>query len=188
MANRSYEYFPSFSPLNSEFLSGLRIIDTFSECISFNIQDKRKDIKLWAQELDDMVLESSSSPSVAIVVSDASIKNNVATSITYIYMIDKSLTKIIHYVVNVMSTEAELFTIRCGINQTLCFNNISNIIIITDFYQDRKKWTLFILFFLLIFIFPFLEQLELGLEVIGHNIGYETWENKVEGSRTNDII
>ena len=55
------------------------------------------------------------------------------------YMIDKSLTKIIHYVVNVMSTEAELFAIRCGINQTLCFNNISNIIIITDFYQDRKK-------------------------------------------------
>ena len=37
MANRSYEYFPSFSSLNSEFSSGLRIIDTFLECISFNI-------------------------------------------------------------------------------------------------------------------------------------------------------
>jgi len=69
MANRSYKCFPSFSPLNSEFSSGLRIIDTFSECISFNIQDKRKDIKLRAQELDDMVLESSSFPSVTIVAS-----------------------------------------------------------------------------------------------------------------------
>ena len=24
--------------------------------------------------------------------------------------------------------------------------------------------------------------------MIGHNIGYETWKNKVEGSRTNDVI
>ena len=46
MANRSYECFPSFSPLNSEFSPGLRIIDTFSERISFNIWDKKKDIKL----------------------------------------------------------------------------------------------------------------------------------------------
>jgi len=46
MANRSYECFPSFSPLNSEFSPGLRIIDNFSERISFNIRDKRKDIKL----------------------------------------------------------------------------------------------------------------------------------------------
>jgi len=45
-ANRSYECFPSFSPLNLEFSPGLRIIDNFSEHISFNIQDKRKDIKL----------------------------------------------------------------------------------------------------------------------------------------------
>ena len=45
-ANRSYECFPSFSPLNLEFSPGLRIIDNFSEHISFNIQNKRKDIKL----------------------------------------------------------------------------------------------------------------------------------------------
>jgi len=40
----------------------------------------------------------------------------------------------------------------------------------------------------LLFIFLFLEQLGLGSEVIGYNIGHKTWENKVEGSRTNDII
>ena len=38
------------------------------------------------------------------------------------------------------------------------------------------------------FIFSFLEQLGLGLEVIGHNIDHETWENGVEGPRTNNII
>jgi len=52
----------------------------------------------------------------------------------------------------------------------------------------------------LLLIFLFLEQLGLGSEVIchtvtsvtiwwcGYNIGHETWENEVEGSRTNDII
>ena len=44
---------------------------------------------------------------------------------------------------------------------------------------------IFLLFLFLYFIF--LEQLGLGLEVISHNINYETWENGVEGSRTNDI-
>ena len=139
MANRSYECFPSFSPLNSEFSLGLRIIDNFSEHISFNIQDKRKDIKLWAQELNNLVLESSSFPSVAIVVSDVSIKNNVATSIVHIHMVDKPLTKTVHHAVNVTSTEVELFAIRCGINQTLCFNNILKIIIITDSIYTAHK-------------------------------------------------
>ena len=46
IANRSYECFLSFSPLNSEFSPSLRIIDNFSEYISFNIWDKRKNIKL----------------------------------------------------------------------------------------------------------------------------------------------
>ena len=86
-----------------------------------------------------MVLESSSLPSVAIVVSDASIKNNIATSIAHIHMVDKPLTKIVHHAVNITSTEAELFAIRCGINQTLRFNNISKIIVITDSIHTVHK-------------------------------------------------
>jgi len=64
----------------------------------------------------------------------------------------------------------------------------------------RSRLHLFYFSLDLLFIFLFLEQLELGSEVIGHtvtsvtiwwhghNIGYKTWENKVEGSRTNDVI
>ena len=61
---------------------------------------------------------------------------------------------------------------------------------------------IFYFYFILILflIFLFLEQLGLGLEVIchivtlvtiwwcGHNIGHKTWENEVEGFRTNDVI
>ena len=112
MANRSFECFPSFAPLNLEFSSGLRIIDNFSEHISFNVCDKEKDIKLCAQELDNIVLESSLSPLVAIVASDTSIKNNVTISIAHIHMFDKPLTKTVHHAVHITSTEAELFAIR----------------------------------------------------------------------------
>ena len=47
---------------------------------------------------------------------------------------------------------------------------------------------IFLFFLFLFFYFLFLEQLGLGLEVIGHNIDHETWENGVEDSRTNDVI
>ena len=77
LANRVNECFPSFNPLNSEFSPGLRVIDNFSDHISFNLFNKEKDDKLCAQLLDEMVLESSSSLSVAIIASDVSIKNNV---------------------------------------------------------------------------------------------------------------
>ena len=132
MANRSHECFSSFSPLNSEFFPSLRIIDNFSDCFSFNVCNKRKDNKFQAQELDELTLESSSSPSVTLIASDASIKNNIATSITYIHMVNKPLMKTIHHAVNVTSTEAELFAIRCSINQSIHFDNISKIIVITD--------------------------------------------------------
>jgi len=132
MANRSHKCFSSFSSLNSEFSPGSRIIDIFSDHFSFNVCNKRKDIKFRAQELDELTLESSSSPMVALVASDASIKNNVVTSIAHIHMVDKPLTKTIHHAVNVTSTEAELFAIRCGINQSIHFNNISKIIVIAD--------------------------------------------------------
>jgi len=53
--------------------------------------------------------------------------------------------------------------------------------------ESGLYFLVFNLIFLLFFYFLFLEQLGLGLEVISHNIDYETWENGVEGSRTNDV-
>ena len=139
MANRSNECFLSFTPLDSEFSPGCRVIDNFSECISFNIYRKGNNDKLHKQELDEIVLENSSSPSVAIIVSDTSIKNNVTISIAHIHVFNKLLVKTIYYAIHVTSTEAELFTIRCGINQSLSINNISKIIVITNSIHMVKK-------------------------------------------------
>jgi len=138
-ANRVNECFPSFNPLNLEFYPGLRVIDNFSDRISFNLFNKEKDNKLCTQSLDEMVLESSSSLSVTIIVSDVSIKNNVATSIAHIHTYDKLLIKTIHHAVNITSTEVEIFATRCGINQAMCINNISKIIIVTDSIHVVKR-------------------------------------------------
>ena len=136
MANR---FNKSFSPLHSEFSPRHRIIDNFSDRFSFNVCDKEKDDKYCAYQLDEMVLKSSSSPSIAIIASDASIKNNVATSISYTHMYNRLITKTIYHVVHITSTEAELFIIRCGINQALNFDNVSKIIVITDSIHTARK-------------------------------------------------
>ena len=138
-ANKVNEYFPIFNPLNLEFSPGLRVIDNFSDHISFNLFNKEKDDKSCAQLLDEIVLESSSSSSVAIIASDVSIKNNVATSIAHIHTHNKPLIKTIHHVVNVTSMEVELFALRYGINQATCINNISKIIVVTDSIHTVKR-------------------------------------------------
>ena len=66
------------------------------------------------------------------MVTDASIKNNVATSISHIHVHDKLLIKTIYHVVNITITEAKLFTIRCSINQAINIKDISKVIVITD--------------------------------------------------------
>ena len=84
-----------------------------------------------------MVLELLSSSSTTIITSDISIKNNVAISILHIYVYNRPIIKTIHHVVHVTSTEAELFTI--SINQASNFDNISKIIVITDFIYAARK-------------------------------------------------
>jgi len=53
---------------------------------------------------------------------------------------NKTLIKTIHHVVHITSTEAELFTIRCGINQVTNFDNMSKIIVVTDSIYVAKKF------------------------------------------------
>jgi len=70
-------------------------------------------------KLDDIVLNASSNSNSVIVVSNASIKNNIAISIVHIDSYLNSIKKTLHHAVSITSTEAELFAIRCGINQAI---------------------------------------------------------------------
>ena len=86
-----------------------------------------------------MVIKSFNSPSTAIIIMDASIKNDIATFISHMHTFNSSLIKTLHHAVFVTSTEAELLTIRCGINQASNYEDIFKIIVITDFIYVAKK-------------------------------------------------
>jgi len=153
-----------------EFSPGFRVIDYFSDYISFNVCIKDKDDTSHTHQLNKMVLKSTSSSSVAIIASDVSIKNNVTTSIAHMHTYNKPLTKMIHHIVLVTSTEVELFAIRCGINQAMNLNSIAKIIVVTDVKTvdgglHSFLFSLFLFFVSFIFYFLFLEQLGLGLSV-----------------------
>jgi len=138
---KSYGIFPSFSPLDPEFSPGHCIIDNFSNRFSFNLVNKndKNPNKTRAQELDDMVLRYSSVPQLALMITNASIKNNIATSISHVHSANQPLIKTVHHTSFVTSTEAELFAIRCGINQACTINNVSKIIIVTDSIHAARK-------------------------------------------------
>ena len=137
--NKAYGIFPSFSPLHPELSLGSRIIDNFSDQISFNLSIRNKNNKIYCQQLDNMVLEVSSSSSTAIVISDASVKNDIATSISHVHIANQLLIKILHHAVFVVTTKAELFMIRCSINQACSKKNISKIVVVTDSIHMAKK-------------------------------------------------
>ena len=91
-------------------------------------------------QLNEMTIISLENPSHTLVITDTSIKNNVATSIAHIHIHNRPVVKILHHTVNVNSMEAKLFTIRYSINQTTNSIGISKIIVITDSIYASKKY------------------------------------------------
>jgi len=141
LCNKAYGIFLSFSPLNPEFSSGFHIMDNFSDRFSFNLVNKKEKEKdrIYTQELDKMVLCTSSLLYTALIIIDASIKNDIATSILHVHIANHPLTKTVHHAAFVTSTEAELFAIRCSINQACIKENMSKVIVIIDSIHAVKK-------------------------------------------------
>ena len=48
------------------------------------------------------------------VITDASVKDNITTLVMHIHRKYNIISKTIHYAINITSTEAELFVIRCS--------------------------------------------------------------------------
>ena len=139
--NKSYGIFLFFAPLHQEFTPGFCLSDIFSDCFSLNLANKKekdKD-KICVQELNDMALRFSSSPNTALIVTDASIKNDIATSISHIHQANHPLIKTVHHAAFVTSLEAELFAIRCGINQACNKEDVSKIFVITNSIHAAKN-------------------------------------------------
>ena len=134
MDNRFNKNFPSFDLFNKEFALGSCLINIFPSCFSFHSLNKQSNnsFKTHICHLNNISLISSMDPSYTLIISNASIKNNIATSIVYIHIHNKPVIKTLHHAVNITSIEAKLFTIRCGINQATNLPSIKKIIIIMD--------------------------------------------------------
>ena len=68
-----------------------------------------------------------------------SIKNQVVALIAHIHIYNNPIIKTLYHAINITSTKAELFAIRCGINQVTQLVNINCIIIITDLIHAVKQ-------------------------------------------------
>ena len=76
---------------------------------------------------------------MAIIVTDTSIKNDIATFISHVHLVNHPLTKTVHHTAFVTSTEAKLFAIRYGINQACTKENMSKIVVVTNSIHAAKK-------------------------------------------------
>jgi len=116
--NHLNEVYPSFNRLHKELSPGFWLVDNFPNYFSFHtvIHKDTKIINAHIHLLNKILEDSSSDPSMVLIISDANIKNNITTSILHVHFSWNFLAKTIHYIVNVISTKAELFSIRCGIN------------------------------------------------------------------------
>ena len=141
MDNCFNEVFPSFNPINPEFSPSNRIIDTYTKHFSFHFFNKHisHNIKSSVRELDKITLESSNDLSSTLVITDASIKNNVTMSIVHIHICDKPIMKTLHHATNITSIEAKLFAIKCSINQATANCDVSKIIVIMDSIHAVQK-------------------------------------------------
>ena len=141
MDDRFNEILPAFDLLNKEFSPRLRIIDIFYNHFSFHsfIKSSKDSFKSCLLLLSDLTIFSSSDSLHVLVVTNASIKYNVTTSIAHIYICNKDIIKMIHYTINILFSEAELLIIRYSINQATNIPSISKIVIITDSLHIARR-------------------------------------------------
>jgi len=95
-------------------------------------------------KLNKLIFKALLEPDTVIIISDASIRNNVTTSITHIHLFNNPFKKILYHAISITSIEVKLFAIRCRINQAIQIPGSSHIIIITDiFYLAQKNFDSF---------------------------------------------
>ena len=140
--NRFNEVFLAFNPINPKFRPGNKIVDLFPNQFSFHLFNSSSDhsFKSCIQQLNALAIKSSFSLSDTLVITDASVKNNVASSIVHIHVFNKPVVKTLHHTVNVTFSEAKFFAIRCGINHAVLSQETSKIIVVIDSIHVAKNF------------------------------------------------
>ena len=100
-----------FDRLHKKLLSGFWLVDNFPDYFSFyTVNCKNIEVKNTHLYTLDKIFENSvSNSNTVLIISDASIKNNIATSILHICSCQNILAKKIYQVTNITSTKVEFF-------------------------------------------------------------------------------
>ena len=82
------EIHPSFNRLHRELSSGFCLCDNLSNCFSFHKVDKKKPENIYnhLKSLDKLLFNSSLNINMVIIIADTRIRNNTATSVSYILL------------------------------------------------------------------------------------------------------
>ena len=72
---------------------------------------------VYLKKLNDIYKLSKNDPNILFVITDVSIKDDIATSVMHSHRKHAIISKTVYYTINVISTKAELFTIRYSISQ-----------------------------------------------------------------------
>jgi len=138
--NKLNRVFFLFNPFGFKFPPGDRLINIFPSHFSFHSINRKSEEGRIAHicKLNKLTLQASANSKTAIVVSDVSIKNQITALIAHIYIYNGPIIKTLYHMVNVTSTKAKIFAIRCGINQATQLVNINYIIIIIDLIYAIK--------------------------------------------------
>jgi len=98
--NRLNRVFSSFNPFNNKFSPRNRLINIFPSHFSFHSTNRRnkKSIKVHICKLDEITFQVFLDSKTAMVILDASIKNQVTTFIVYVHTYNSLVIKMIHYV------------------------------------------------------------------------------------------
>ena len=123
--NRPNGVFSSFDSFSSEFSPDNRLIDIFANYIFFYFINRKnkENRKVYICKLDAVIFEASLDFRIFVIVLDTSIKNQVTILIAYIYTHNSLVVKTIYHAINITLMEAKLFTVRCSINQAICYNS-----------------------------------------------------------------
>ena len=138
--NRYNKFFPAFSLLDKEFSLVNCLCDSFPNHASFHSRPQNfQNLKIQIHKLNNIIITFSLDSLLCIVVSDASIRNCVVTSISHIHLFDWPVVKTCYQPINISTTKAKLFAIRCDINQAVGIPNIKKIIVITNLLYAARR-------------------------------------------------
>ena len=91
MDNRCNEFLPSFALLDKKFSLENCLCDNFPDCFSSYSQFHNINDQLC--KLDNITIQASLDSLACIVISNASIKNQVATSVLHVHSFDRPIIK-----------------------------------------------------------------------------------------------